>query len=195
MPSPRSCDASPSGRHRRCLRHLARGLLPGPAWPLWRKRRRQISQARFGPQLVLRVDQISPNPNNPRRDFDEDSLNQLASSMQRDGQLQPVVVRRVGDTFQLICGERRWRAANGRLSRRSLQLSGTPRINRRTNWHWSKISIERISPTRKSHRSRPAGRTGACERTPTDSRRAGYEPRVAVSKALDAPGSGDFSSS
>ena len=71
----------------------------------------QISQARFGPQLVLRVDQISPNPNNPRRDFDEDSLNQLASSMQRDGQLQPVVVRRVGDTFQLICGERRWRAA------------------------------------------------------------------------------------
>jgi ParB/RepB/Spo0J family partition protein len=71
----------------------------------------QISQARFGPQLVLRVDQITANPNNPRRDFDEDSLNQLASSMQRDGQLQPVVVRRVGDTFQLICGERRWRAA------------------------------------------------------------------------------------
>jgi ParB/RepB/Spo0J family partition protein len=71
----------------------------------------QIHQARFGPQLLLGVDQIAPNPHNPRREFDDESLNQLAVSMQRDGQLQPVVVRRVGDSFQLICGERRWRAA------------------------------------------------------------------------------------
>jgi ParB family chromosome partitioning protein len=71
----------------------------------------QIKQARFGPQLVLRPDEITANPQNPRREFDEDSLNQLAASMQRDGQLQPVVVRRIGDEWQLIFGERRWRAA------------------------------------------------------------------------------------
>jgi ParB family chromosome partitioning protein len=71
----------------------------------------QIQQARFGPQLVLRLDEITPNPQNPRRQFDEESLNQLAASMQHDGQLQPVVVRRVADGWQLICGERRWRAA------------------------------------------------------------------------------------
>jgi ParB/RepB/Spo0J family partition protein len=60
----------------------------------------------------LRIDQIRPNPANPRRDFDERALNELASSIKAWGQLQPVVVRRdeAGETFQLICGERRWRA-------------------------------------------------------------------------------------
>jgi ParB family chromosome partitioning protein len=73
--------------------------------------RRQIDQARFGQQLVLSVDEIEPNPQNPRRTFSQDGLNQLAESMKRDGQIQPVVVRRVGSTWQIIAGERRWRAA------------------------------------------------------------------------------------
>lgn len=72
--------------------------------------RQQIEQARFGPRLVLRTDEVMPNPHNPRRAFEADALNQLAASILEHGQLQPIVVRRVGDGWQLICGERRWRA-------------------------------------------------------------------------------------
>lgn len=62
--------------------------------------------------LLLPLDQIRPNPANPRRDFDERALDELAQSIRSWGQLQPVVVRRQAETntFQLICGERRWRA-------------------------------------------------------------------------------------
>jgi ParB family chromosome partitioning protein len=73
--------------------------------------RRQIDEARYGPQLVLPVDSIESNPRNPRRAFNDAALAQLAASMQRDGQIQPVVVRCMGDRWQLIAGERRWRAA------------------------------------------------------------------------------------
>jgi len=73
--------------------------------------REQIGQARFGQQLMLPVDDIEPNPRNPRRTIDEEGINHLAASLKSDGQIQPVVVRRVGETWQLIAGERRWRAA------------------------------------------------------------------------------------
>jgi ParB family chromosome partitioning protein len=73
--------------------------------------RRQIDQARYGQQLLLTIDEIEANPRNPRRSFSDEALKQLAESMKRDGQIQPVVVRRVGSKWQLIAGERRWRAA------------------------------------------------------------------------------------
>lgn len=73
--------------------------------------RDQIGQARFGQQLMLGVEEIEPNPRNPRRTIDEESINHLAASLKSDGQIQPVVVRRLGKTWQLIAGERRWRAA------------------------------------------------------------------------------------
>lgn len=57
------------------------------------------------------IDRIDPNPDQPRRVFDADRLDELASSIARSGLLQPVVVRRAGDRYQLIVGERRWRAA------------------------------------------------------------------------------------
>lgn len=60
---------------------------------------------------MLNLDEIEPNPRNPRRNFSDEALRQLAESMKRDGQIQPVVVRRVGSSWQLIAGERRWRAA------------------------------------------------------------------------------------
>jgi ParB/RepB/Spo0J family partition protein len=82
--------------------------------------RRQIDQARYGQQLVLEIDQIEANPNNPRRSFSEEALKQLAESMKRDGQIQPVVVRKVGSVWQLIAGERRWRAA---------KLAGIPTVS------------------------------------------------------------------
>jgi ParB family transcriptional regulator, chromosome partitioning protein len=60
----------------------------------------------------LPVELIAPNPNQPRRDFDDDSLQSLAGSVTERGVLQPVLVRPVaGGTYELIAGERRWRAA------------------------------------------------------------------------------------
>src|SRR3954453_20291122 len=73
--------------------------------------RRQIDQARYRQQLVLNVEDVEPNPHNPRLSFSEESLKQLAESMKRDGQIQPVVVRHVKSGWQIIAGERRWRAA------------------------------------------------------------------------------------
>ncbi|MGI8712318.1 MAG: ParB/RepB/Spo0J family partition protein [Solirubrobacteraceae bacterium] len=60
----------------------------------------------------LPTDMITPNPHQPRRDFDEDTLVALAESIKVRGVLQPVLVRPVpGGTYELLAGERRWRAA------------------------------------------------------------------------------------
>lgn len=60
----------------------------------------------------LPVEQIVPNLNQPRRFFDEEKLMELANSLKEKGMLQPVLVRKLGDgTYQIIAGERRWRAA------------------------------------------------------------------------------------
>jgi len=60
----------------------------------------------------LPVEMIAPNPSQPRRAFDEEALTGLATSMEERGVLQPVLVRPVpGGTYELIAGERRWRAA------------------------------------------------------------------------------------
>jgi ParB family chromosome partitioning protein len=57
------------------------------------------------------VDCIDPNPDQPRRRFDTEALAKLSDSIEQHGVLQPVVVQRVGDRYQLLVGERRWRAA------------------------------------------------------------------------------------
>ncbi len=57
------------------------------------------------------VDRIDPNPEQPRRRFDASALASLSDSIEQHGVLQPIVVRRVGDRYQLVVGERRWRAA------------------------------------------------------------------------------------
>lgn len=60
----------------------------------------------------LPVDLIVPNPNQPRRHFDEAALQALADSLESRGVLQPVLVRPVaGGTYELVAGERRWRAS------------------------------------------------------------------------------------
>jgi ParB family chromosome partitioning protein len=60
---------------------------------------------------AIEVDRIDANPEQPRRRFPEPELAQLAASIRRHGVLQPVVVRRAGERFELVVGERRWRAA------------------------------------------------------------------------------------
>lgn len=60
--------------------------------------------------LEIAVAQIEPSPYQARRTFTPDQLHELAESIRAEGLLQPVVVRKVGEKFQLIAGERRWRA-------------------------------------------------------------------------------------
>ena len=57
------------------------------------------------------LEQLRPNPMQPRRHFDHESLQQLAESFQRNGVMQPLLVRQDGSTFTIIAGERRYRAA------------------------------------------------------------------------------------
>ncbi len=57
------------------------------------------------------VEQIEPNPDQPRRVFDPELLERLVDSIRRHGVLQPVVVRRAGSRYELVVGERRWRAS------------------------------------------------------------------------------------
>ena len=56
--------------------------------------------------------QITPNPDQPRKDFDEEALHELAESIRTYGVIQPVTLRRTGDdSYQIVAGERRWRAS------------------------------------------------------------------------------------
>ncbi|MBP9901725.1 MAG: ParB/RepB/Spo0J family partition protein [Verrucomicrobia bacterium] len=60
--------------------------------------------------LEIAVHLVEPSPYQARREIPPEQLNELAASISSEGLLQPIVVRRVGDKFQLIAGERRWRA-------------------------------------------------------------------------------------
>ncbi len=66
--------------------------------------------AHAGP-LQIDIDLIEPSPYQPRTRFREEALDELARSIQSSGIIQPLVVRPIGNRFQLIAGERRWRAA------------------------------------------------------------------------------------
>lgn len=70
---------------------------------------RQVAGAYFEEVALA---SITPNPRQPRRNFDEEALEELAASITEVGLLQPVVVRKVGDgNYELVMGERRWRAS------------------------------------------------------------------------------------
>ncbi|HKB91700.1 MAG TPA: ParB/RepB/Spo0J family partition protein [Opitutaceae bacterium] len=58
----------------------------------------------------IAVHLVEPSPYQPRREFHTEQLNELAESIRAEGLLQPIVVRKIADKFQLIAGERRWRA-------------------------------------------------------------------------------------
>ena len=68
----------------------------------------------------IEISQIAPNPNQPRREFDPESLRELANSIRELGIIQPITLRKVDDSqYQIIAGERRWRAS---------QLAGLAKI-------------------------------------------------------------------
>jgi ParB family chromosome partitioning protein len=61
--------------------------------------------------IDIGIDQIEPNPSQPRKSFESNGLDELSASIRTSGVIQPIIVRQVGDAYQLIAGERRWRAA------------------------------------------------------------------------------------
>ena len=61
--------------------------------------------------LEIPIELVRPNPLQPRKRFDADALAELTASIRASGVIQPIVVRRAGDAYELIAGERRWRAA------------------------------------------------------------------------------------
>lgn len=65
---------------------------------------------RAGIQMVA-VSDLAPHPEQPRRHFDDAALDELASSIAKRGVIQPIVVRPLGTGYQIVAGERRWRAA------------------------------------------------------------------------------------
>src|SRR5499433_3193436 len=68
-------------------------------------------EATSSPAQELPIASIVANPQQPRKSFDSNSLRDLSDSLKRTGVLQPVVVRRYGQQYQIVVGERRWRAA------------------------------------------------------------------------------------
>lgn len=62
-------------------------------------------------QKMMKINMVEPNRDQPRKNFDEDSLLELADSIKQFGVLQPLIVRKHKDYYEIIAGERRWRAA------------------------------------------------------------------------------------
>ena len=61
--------------------------------------------------VELKINDISPNDGQPRKNFDDEKLNSLASSIEENGIIQPIIVQKKGDGYRIVAGERRWRAA------------------------------------------------------------------------------------
>ena len=70
--------------------------------------------------LMLKLDLIQPNKEQPRKTFDEEQINELAGSIKQYGVLQPLLVQKSGSFYEIIAGERRWRAAKAALAYQQL---------------------------------------------------------------------------
>lgn len=97
---------------RRALGRGLRSLIPEAATQLGAEHTRSLeTDAGHADYLMIDIDRIQPNRQQPRQGFDKEALEQLARSLKEQGVLQPVIVRPLGDGYELVAGERRWRAA------------------------------------------------------------------------------------
>lgn len=71
----------------------------------------QEKEAEAGKETTLKISKIEPNREQPRKAFHEEQLQELAESIKNYGILQPLLVQKKGDSYEIIAGERRWRAA------------------------------------------------------------------------------------
>lgn len=101
-----------STANKKTRKPLGRGLSallpPKPALPVPTT---TLAAVRDDKTLTVPISLVAPNPEQPRTSFRPDRLEELAASIRANGIIQPLIVRRSGDGYQLIAGERRWRAA------------------------------------------------------------------------------------
>lgn len=71
----------------------------------------KIEKSKATGEILVKINEVEPNREQPRKDFDEDSLMELADSIKQFGILQPLIVQKKKDYYEIIAGERRWRAA------------------------------------------------------------------------------------
>ena len=83
----------------------------------------------------LGIEEIHRNPRQPRQYFNKEKLHELAESIKTNGILQPIVVRKSKEGFEIVAGERRWRAAPGGRARNRFPVSSSPWETRRS-WSW-----------------------------------------------------------
>ena len=72
---------------------------------------KKVKEAPQTSEILLKINQVEPNRDQPRKEFDEDALLELADSIKQFGILQPLLVQKKKDYYEIIAGERRWRAA------------------------------------------------------------------------------------
>lgn len=70
-----------------------------------------ISESTRDSVVELKINDISPNDGQPRKDFDEGALEELAASIKENGVIQPIIVQKKGTGYRIVAGERRWRAS------------------------------------------------------------------------------------
>lgn len=82
-------------------------LISAEAMPISSKK----SESKESAETIVKITKVEPNREQPRKFFDEDALQELADSIKQFGLLQPILVQNRGDYYEIIAGERRWRAA------------------------------------------------------------------------------------
>jgi ParB family chromosome partitioning protein len=83
--------------------------------------------------VFININNIAPNPNQPRKDFKDDKIEELAASIKEHGVIQPIMVRKSINGFEIVAGERRWRAA------RKAQIKEIPCIIKELDEHENMI--------------------------------------------------------
>ena len=90
-------------------------VAPAAKKPASRKKQTEVkteeSPSEESGVLYVSIDDIKPNTTQPRKNFDEEKLEELAASIERHGVIQPLVLRSLGKGYEIVAGERRWRAA------------------------------------------------------------------------------------
>ena len=82
-----------------------------PAMDTKSGKKKDVEIAEKGPETLVKITKVEPNREHPRKNFDEDALLELAESIKQFGLLQPILVQDRKDYYEIIAGERRWRAA------------------------------------------------------------------------------------
>src|SRR6185295_3154493 len=102
--------SSANDKQRKALGKGLSALLPGRSQPAAPTAAAAAPASATKPG-TLPLSLIKPNPMQPRTVFNSDGLQELAASIRANGIIQPLIVRQLGESYQIVAGERRWRAA------------------------------------------------------------------------------------